>query len=160
MLRWVRNYYNAQIAGVKEQHLRYDGSMLEVELVEDAAAENRQSRRTHGLSTNTEDNDAFPIREEDNGMAQDLIPSVDNASKIHPGNISENREPQKKMGRTSSLTIPTVSDVIIRKVLLKVKKTRNMSSLRMLTSLPKGRARRSKHDDITASVVDLSGFIS
>jgi len=62
--------------------------------------------------------------------------------------------------RLSSLSIPTVSDVIVRKVLNKVRKTRNISSLRMLMSLPKGRARRSKHDDITASVVDLSGFVS
>ena len=55
-----------------------------------------------------------------------------------------------------SLSIPTVSEVIVRKVLNKVRKTRNISSLRMLMSLPKGRARRSKHDDITATVVDLS----
>jgi hypothetical protein len=56
----------------------------------------------------------------------------------------------------SSVNIPTVSEVIVRKVLNKVRKTRNISSLRMLMSLPKGRARRSKHDDITATVVDLS----
>jgi serine/threonine protein phosphatase PrpC len=55
-----------------------------------------------------------------------------------------------------SLSTPTVADVIVRKVLNKVRKTRNISSLRMLMSLPKGRARRSKHDDITATVVDLS----
>ena len=54
----------------------------------------------------------------------------------------------------------TVSEVIVRKVLNKVRKTRNISSLRMLMSLPKGRARRSKHDDITATVIDLSGFVS
>lgn len=64
------------------------------------------------------------------------------------------------MGRPYSLAIPTVSEVIVRKVLNKVRKTRNISSLRMLMSLPKGRARRSKHDDITATVVDLSGFVS
>jgi len=233
VLRWVRKYYNAHIAGVKEQHLRYGDSMLEVELAENAAEENRQPRRTHGLSMNTEDDDALPISEEHNGIAQDLTPSVDNTSKIHPGNISSEKKlndldastntvnettsathsatkgiatrnlsatdnvsprsanskmrPSRGRGaraggatkffpraqnwhqhhicsssssRTSSLTIPTVSDVIIRKVLGKVRKTRNISSLRMLTSLPKGRARRSKHDDITASVVDLSGFIS
>jgi hypothetical protein len=62
--------------------------------------------------------------------------------------------------RPCSLAIPTVSEVIVRKVLNKVRKTRNISSLRMLMSLPKGRARRSKHDDITATVVDLSGFVS
>ncbi|KAL7542134.1 hypothetical protein ACHAXR_011527 [Thalassiosira sp. AJA248-18] len=66
----------------------------------------------------------------------------------------------RSSSRPYSLAIPTVSEVIVRKVLNKVRKTRNISSLRMLMSLPKGRARRSKHDDITATVVDLSGFVS
>ena len=57
--------------------------------------------------------------------------------------------------RMRSFSTPNVADVIVRKVLSKVSKSRN-TSLRMLRSLPKGRARRSKHDDITATVVDLS----
>jgi serine/threonine protein phosphatase PrpC len=57
--------------------------------------------------------------------------------------------------RLRSFSTPNVADVIVRKVLSKVSKSRN-TSLRMLRSLPKGRARRSKHDDITATVVDLS----
>ena len=57
--------------------------------------------------------------------------------------------------RVRSFSTPNVADVIVRKVLSKVSKSRN-TSLRMLRSLPKGRARRSKHDDITATVVDLS----
>jgi len=66
----------------------------------------------------------------------------------------------RSSSRSPYHSIPTVSEVIVRKVLNKVRKTRNISSLRMLMSLPKGRARRSKHDDITATVVDLSGFVS
>ena len=54
----------------------------------------------------------------------------------------------------------TVADVIVRRVLNKVRRARNISSLHALMSLPPGRARRSKHDDITASVVDLSAFVS
>eukprot|EP00529_Nitzschia_sp_RCC80_P002714 CAMPEP_0113523510 /NCGR_PEP_ID=MMETSP0014_2-20120614/45743_1 /TAXON_ID=2857 /ORGANISM="Nitzschia sp." /LENGTH=1702 /DNA_ID=CAMNT_0000421603 /DNA_START=271 /DNA_END=5379 /DNA_ORIENTATION=+ /assembly_acc=CAM_ASM_000159 len=54
----------------------------------------------------------------------------------------------------------TVADVIVRRVLNKVRRTRNISSLHALMSLPPGRARRSKHDDITACVVDLSAFVS
>jgi len=57
-------------------------------------------------------------------------------------------------------TVSTVSDVIVRRVLNKVRRARNMPNLRALMELPKGRSRRSKHDDITASVVDMSGFIS
>lgn len=54
----------------------------------------------------------------------------------------------------------TVADVIVRRVLNKVRRARNISSLHALMSLPPGRARRSKHDDITVCVVDLSAFIS
>lgn len=54
----------------------------------------------------------------------------------------------------------TVADVIVRRVLNKVRRTRNISSLHALMSLPPGRARRSKHDDITACVVDLTAFVS
>jgi hypothetical protein len=56
--------------------------------------------------------------------------------------------------------VSTVADVIVRRVLNRVRRARNMSSLHALLSLPKGRARRSKHDDITASVIDLSAFVS
>lgn len=56
--------------------------------------------------------------------------------------------------------VSTVADVIVRRVLNKVRRARNMTSLHALLSLPKGRARRSKHDDITASVIDLSAFVS
>ena len=54
----------------------------------------------------------------------------------------------------------TVADVIVRRVLNKVRRARNISSLHALMSLPPGRARRSKHDDITVCLVDLSAFIS
>jgi len=57
-------------------------------------------------------------------------------------------------------SVSTVADVIVRRVLNKVRKARNMTSLQALMTLPKGRARRSKHDDITASVVALSAFVS
>jgi hypothetical protein len=54
----------------------------------------------------------------------------------------------------------TVANVIVRRVLNKVRRARNISSLHALMSLPPGRARRSKHDDITVCVVDLTAFIS
>ena len=58
------------------------------------------------------------------------------------------------------LSASTVSDAIVRRVLNKVRRARNMKTLRALTHLPRGRARRSKHDDITASVIDMSGFVN
>ena len=52
-----------------------------------------------------------------------------------------------------------VADFIVRRVLNEVRRARNLTSLRALLALPKGRSRRSKHDDITASIVDLSSFV-
>jgi pyruvate dehydrogenase phosphatase len=61
--------------------------------------------------------------------------------------------------RTNSLTKSKISDVIAWKILNKVRRTRKMKSLKSLMAFPPGRARRLRHDDITACVVDLSGFI-
>ena len=67
---------------------------------------------------------------------------------------------RKRGVRQNSRISYNVADVISRRVLNKVRRARNISSLQALMSLPQGRARRSKHDDITASVVDLSAFVS
>ncbi|KAL3777664.1 hypothetical protein ACHAW5_010988 [Stephanodiscus triporus] len=90
------------------------------------------------------------------------ITSVDNYTSSHSGSTNSPRGRGVGVTKTASrrhrrsFSAPTVADVIVRKVLNKVRKTRNISTLSMLMSLPKGRARRSKHDDITAMVVDLS----
>ena len=71
---------------------------------------------------------------------------------------------RRRSGRNSNTNSSRISynvaDVIVRRVLNKVRRARNISSLQALMSLPQGRARRSKHDDITASVIDLSAFVS
>jgi len=67
--------------------------------------------------------------------------------------------PNKRRKRNVRMSY-NVADVIVRRVLNKVRRARNISSLQALMSLPLGRARRSKHDDITSSVVDLSAFVS
>jgi hypothetical protein len=91
------------------------------------------------------------------------ITSADDSVSSHSGSMTSSRgrcvgvaKTTSRRHRRSFSATPTVADVVVRKVLNKVRKTRNISSLRMLMSLPKGRARRSKHDDITATVVDLS----
>jgi hypothetical protein len=66
---------------------------------------------------------------------------------------------RRKRSRQNRISY-NVADVIIRRVLNKVRRARSISSLQALMSLPQGRARRSKHDDITASVVDLSAFVA
>jgi len=61
--------------------------------------------------------------------------------------------------RTKPLTKSNISDVIAWKILNKVRRTRKMKSLKSLMAFPPGRARRLRHDDITACVIQLSGFI-
>ena len=265
ILRWVRNYYNARIAGVKEQHLHgmYDSMCMDGDEQHDpyvVEAERSFSRRKQNrLKSNTEeevlvtgstggksvevDSSGGNISSEGTTgeeKTEGLTPPVDNTTpkklpedavpatsftvdeKVEDSdaattlettaattNADESTAITTKAGkkrkhssanaaaaaddsascrsesttgsprgsgrggggavmshsahhhlrsspRTHSQAIPTVSEVIVRKVLNKVRKTRNISSLRMLMSLPKGRARRSKHDDITATVVDLS----
>jgi hypothetical protein len=221
VLRWVRNYYNARIAGVKEStfHPLYDMDIGEAEdhpFGETRDRGERISRRkassgsegsllvkTEGLekepsllaspgeddtSTTTETPPTVSTggtedtRSHDDGATESATASAsttssaDETAKVgskrkhsEGGSVSTRssneslafdmhgtRPSRRHNSRSCSPGIPTVSEVIVRKVLNKVRKTRNISSLRMLMSLPKGRARRSKHDDITASVVDLS----
>jgi len=56
------------------------------------------------------------------------------------------------------LNMTNVSDMIVSRVLNRVRRKYKMDSLSSLMDLPKGTARRSKHDDITAMVIDLEGF--
>jgi serine/threonine protein phosphatase PrpC len=80
---------------------------------------------------------------------------------LSPG--SQKRKLRLRVRRRSpnlSMVQSTAADVIVRRVLNKVRRSRNMSSLNDLLSLPKGRARRCKHDDITTSVVDVGAFVS
>jgi len=233
VLRWVRNYYNARIAGVKDQHLHpplYAGGVEEHPFGE---ITKRISRRKYG--NRHSDGGDEELDGNDNALGNDgsvsdqcsteskaatLTPPIGNTKSTgssgnaeseekldesdaatssetttgttttadettatakagtkrkYPGSTESvatrsstassrlgrgTRRHRSSSARPYSLAIPTVSEVIVRKVLNKVRKTRNISSLRMLMSLPKGRARRSKHDDITATVVDLSGFVS
>lgn len=250
VLRWVRNYYNSRIAGVKEQHLlsMYDMEDEDHDVYGEASRRNRllteKALQSTGISTNTVA--AFgigcassgKINSEVNGIAvqetaarlttlsniddigkkpgvhesaasasgNDTIADSDATTSFDPiatsNSLDESTTTAKmsskrkypdsntfddsvssRSGSTASsqgrgvatsmtsmrrhyysssrspYSLPTVSDVIVHKVLNKVRKTRNISSLRMLMSLPKGRARRSKHDDITATVVDLDYFI-
>jgi serine/threonine protein phosphatase PrpC len=214
VLRWVRSYYNARIAGVKESnfHTMYDMDIGEEAEHSFGDSAKRMSRRKVGgssdgissVKTNVamEKEPFFTSPPDDSTIATNTPPHIstggtddskeDGATAsettsattttadeiaavgskrkhLGSGSIStrssngslalegrENRKGRHHSSRSFSLGIPTVSDVIVRKVLNKVRKTRNISSLRMLMSLPKGRARRSKHDDITATVVDLS----
>jgi len=51
------------------------------------------------------------------------------------------------------------SDMIVANILNRVKRKQKMRSVRELMALPKGNARRCRHDDITTLVIDLEGFV-
>uniref|UniRef100_A0A7S1ZH97 PPM-type phosphatase domain-containing protein n=1 Tax=Ditylum brightwellii TaxID=49249 RepID=A0A7S1ZH97_9STRA len=178
VLRWVRNYYNERIAGVERHHYS-PHHKRRTQRSRRRGHHRHHHRRRH--SKNRDDGDhnlenrvlALPpstssTENPTGGVAAGLSSDDGNLSghkrkrgsatsvETHGSNSSHGRR-----HRSSIIPPPaTVSDVIVRRVLNKVRRARNISSLRILMSLPKGRPRRSKHDDITASVVDMSGFVS
>lgn len=75
-------------------------------------------------------------------------------------NASDNRFLPLKFKRSQHILSPNnAADHIINRLLREIRKAKNLPSLAALVSIPKGRGRRSKHDDITASVIDISGFV-
>jgi serine/threonine protein phosphatase PrpC len=158
VLRWVRNFYEERIAEAERRRRRTNQNFDKSQLSND----------------NDDDNDSFqpvPINKiyQQEGSERDLFeksePESINLSRKRepstnsPGAISSSKR-RKCSRRWENRVSYNVADVIIRRVLNKVRRSRNISSLQALMSLPQGRARRSKHDDITASVVDLSAFVS
>ena len=165
VLRWVRNFYSERIA----------------------EAERRKNRRLNSMNQadrGSNDGSVGGKQDDDSDERHELTETGNNSRKRENGNGNGNggnkdpRSPSPPAKRrklntwgpgnnhrdgffgTASHRGSTVADVILRRVLNKVRRARNISSLQALMSLPPGRARRSKHDDITVSVVDLSAFVS
>lgn len=155
-LRWVRNFYAERIA----------------------EAERRKNRRSNQPDRLSND-DSVAGRKDDDSDERNEGDVVAGRKREVPRSPSPPSKRRKLVsGRASRRIVPppgssigtgaggfskrnsTVADVIVRRVLNKVRRARNISSLHVLMSLPPGRARRSKHDDITACVVDLSAFVS
>ena len=138
-LKWVRNFYEERIA----------------------RAERRKNRRLNltdeASVTGKRDDDSEDRNNTDMvGSKRDMPRSPSPPTKRRKLGGRSNR---RGFGAFGAQRDSNVSDVIVRRVLNKVRRTRNISSLHALMSLPPGRARRSKHDDITACVVDLSAFV-
>lgn len=143
-LRWVRNFFEERIA---EAELRTNRRSSQTERImykadKETAAKNAQE----GAECDLFERNEFPLK-------------VSSKRKRKPAMNSTPTTKRRKRSRHYRMNY-NVADVIVRRVLNKVRRARNISSLKALMSLPQGRARRSKHDDITASVVDLSAFIS
>lgn len=155
ILRWVRNFYEERVAEAERQSNRRlnnpvdKSSNEESNFSKTASAENSQEGTESSLFTNDLEVPAAAPRNRKRAVGE-LALAVRSPSP--PAK-------RRKRGRQNRISY-NVADVIVRRVLNKVRRAKNISSLQALMSLPQGRARRSKHDDITASVVDLSAFVS
>jgi len=148
VLRWVRNFYMERIAEAERRNNRRNHVVETTKVV--AAPQSKEEIETAAMnSQDGAERDLFEQRtfEPESNRKRDLAGS--------PSPLAKRR----KRNRHNRVTY-NVADVIVRRVLNKVRRARNISSLQALMSLPQGRARRSKHDDITSSVVDLSAFVA
>ena len=173
VLRWVRNFYEERVAEAERRKRR---------------TLNHIDKSQSSNEDDDDDNDSFepvPVNKnfQQEGSERDLFeknevevvtsasPRKREISNTPPGALNaatssatkrrkRNHHTRRNDGTNRDGISYNVADVIIRRVLNKVRRSRNISSLQALMSLPQGRARRSKHDDITASVVDLSAFVS
>jgi len=172
VLRWVRNFYDERLAEAERRKNRLmnpvDKSQSHSSNEDNSGdhhhqqcQQQQQQQQQLGAANNTKQQS---VQQQQEGSERDLFekndPEPSNSRKRDgesspPGPMAKRR----KRGRPSRISY-NVADVIARRVLNKVRRARNISSLQALMSLPQGRARRSKHDDITASVVDLSAFVS
>lgn len=144
VLRWVRNYSTERIAEAERKANRRKGSQIQGS--ESAIRGSPSPEDSKGQILGQKRERLSPVVAAASKKRKVILPIV-----VRRGSGTASTGPG---------AVSTVADVIVRRVLNKVRRARNMSSLHALMSLPKGRARRSKHDDITASVIDLSTFVS
>ena len=150
VLRWVRNFYEERIAEAERRNNRRNQVVETSKVAAVAVPQSKEELET--AAKNSQDGaerDLFEqrISEPESSRKRDMAGSPCPPAK------------RRKRSRHNRVTY-NVADVIVRRVLNKVRRARNISSLQALMSLPQGRARRSKHDDITSSVVDLSAFVA
>jgi len=161
VLRWVRNYFDERLAEAERRKNRRMNPA--VDKSQSSNEDNNSGNDLPAIFTNKQ-----TVQQQQEGSERDLFENKNDTEPTEPPSRKRDLESspvggpmakRRKRGRQSRITY-NVADVIARRVLNKVRRARNISSLQALMSLPQGRARRSKHDDITASVVDLSAFVS
>ena len=107
---------------------------------------------------------SFEVQKMKQASGNDVLKWVEKFEKArHSRRYCLSPDKEKNAGKFhySPSTAPkTASDYVVRGVLKRVIRSRKISSLHALMALSKGRARRSNHDDITACVIDLAGFVS
>jgi serine/threonine protein phosphatase PrpC len=179
VLRWVRTFYAERIAEAERRNSLDRLNKMDCHALEDGSSaigkkddDSMDSKQAYGqeqeqgqsassrndancaASSNTSSGEGNSNRKRDVPSSPSPPPTASKRRKI------TGRTTTRRAAPFGSRRNSTVADVIVRRVLNKVRRARNISSLHALMSLPPGRARRSKHDDITACVVDLSAYVS
>ena len=177
ILRWVRNYSVERKADMERRQRGWRGGVLPndktpTDTIQSDSNSDDSSNNYSPLPKVDYDTDASVGQKRDRAVPPGTSSSVvvaaatgTAAAAVGAAADAKKRKLTNRPGgrrRKHSSIPPTsnVADVVVRRVLNKVRRARNMASLSDLMDLPKGRARRSKHDDITASVIDLRGFVS
>lgn len=142
-LRWVRNFYEERKAEAERRKNRRNNQFDKTSVDDVVELDPRNAHETADRYLFEKDAPVIVKKREGGPDVRSPSPPAKRRKRNRHNRIDYN-----------------VADVIVRRVLNKVRRARNISSLQTLMSLPQGRARRSKHDDITASVVDLSAFVS
>lgn len=139
VLRWVRNFYEERIAEAERRRIkRLNGKN------QSSNEETDQQSNSKLLATNT--NQEGSERDLFEKSEQETVSSRKREMTSSPvGHTSTKRRKRNRPNRISY----NVADVIVRRVLNKVRRARNISSLQALMSLPQGRARRSKVSSTT-----------
>jgi serine/threonine protein phosphatase PrpC len=182
VLRWVRNFYAERIAEIERRKRRTLNHMDKSQSSNDdddndsfVAVPISNNFPQEGSERDLFDRNEVDVATSTNPRKRELLSNLSSSNPpptigtaLNAASTSSTAKRRKRNhpnGRRNDGTNRdgvnyNVADVIIRRVLNKVRRSRNISSLQALMSLPQGRARRSKHDDITASVVDLSAYVS
>lgn len=185
VLRWVRTFYAERIAEAERRNSIDRLNKVDSHAsLEDGNSTNGNSTNgkkdddsmdsQQGTSQEKDQNQSSMSRNDASGGSsaapapgdssgsrkRDMPPSPNSAPAASKRRKITGRTTTRRAAPFGSRRNSTVADVIVRRVLNKVRRARNISSLHALMSLPPGRARRSKHDDITACVVDLSAYVS
>jgi len=174
ILRWVRNFYEERLAeAVRRNNRRLNQQDKSTANDDSSNGGNGNGHTDHSMPApmngqEAAERDLFEKNDYEAGAQQAAAAAAANGNGngrkrgAEPLQMTRSPSPpakRRKRNRPNRISY-NVADVIVRRVLNKVRRARNISSLQALMSLPQGRARRSKHDDITASVVDLSAFVS
>ena len=161
VLRWVRNFYEERIAEAERRRIKRLNQQVDKNPSssneEGAGATADQSQSKTAPSSNTASKSAANQEGSERDLFEKNEPDEKSGSRKRETTASPVGLPsakRRKRNRPNRISY-NVADVIVRRVLNKVRRARNITSLQALMSLPQGRARRSKVNFDTCATVSV-----